>query len=140
MEGKATLKLRAPIKDNPQHLAFGNYHVIWCDYTFNKGITKGGKVRTEVVAGNIRVALPMLPDNEILSWVFDSYKKLNGEITIHDAYEESLGKIYFEEGRCVGFRMHYEPSEDQTMNVVLLITINAQHIIIGESEYRNRNK
>lgn len=138
MDGKATLKLRKPQKDNLQHLYFGNYDVIHCDYSFNKGITKGGKVRTDVVAGNIRVALPMLPDNDLLSWVFDSYKKLNGEITMHDANEESLGKIYFEEGRCVGFRMHYEPSEDQTRNVILLFTINAQRIILGESEYKNR--
>lgn len=138
MNGKATLKLRKPLKDNPQHLAFGNYEVIHCDYSFNKGITKTGKVRTDVVAGNIRVALPMLPDNDILSWAFDSYKKLNGEITMHDSHEESLGKIYFEEGRCVGFRMHYEPSEDQKKNVTLLVTINAQRIIIGQSEYNNR--
>lgn len=138
MDGKATLKLCKPLKDNPQHIYSGNYDVIHCDYSFNKGITKGGKVRTDVVAGNIRVALPILPDNDILSWVFDSYKKINGEITLQDTHEESLGKIYFEEGRCVGFRMHYEPSEDQSRNVILLMTINAQRIVIGQSEYKNR--
>ena len=136
MDGKATLRLRRPQKDNAQNLYFENYDVIHCDYSFNKGITRQGEVRTDVVAGNIRVALPMLPGEELLSWVFDSYKKLNGEIAMQDA-EESLAKIYFEEGRCVGFRMHYEPV-GKGQCVVLLITINAQRIILGESEYQNK--
>lgn len=137
MNGKATLKISKPQKNNIQNLYFENYDVIHCDYSFNKGITKSGQVRTDVLGGNIRVALPMLPTNELLAWVFDSYKNYNGEITLHDAHEESLGKIYFEQGRCISFRMHYEPS-GKAPNIVLLLTINAQHIIIDESEYKNR--
>ncbi len=95
-------------------------------------------MRTEVLAGNIRVALPVLPTDELMAWVFDSGKKYNGEITIDDAYEESQEKIYFEEGRCVGFRMHYEPSE-AGRDVILLLAINAQRMVIGNAEYRNRN-
>jgi hypothetical protein len=137
MDGKAYLKLRKPSKDNTQNLYFHNYDVIHCEYSFDKGITKEGQVRTEVLAGNIRVALPMLPTDELMAWVFDKSKKYNGEVTINDAYEESLEKIYFEEGRCVGFRMHYEPG-DNGQNVVLLLTINAQRMVIGEVEYKNR--
>lgn len=138
MDGKATLRLRKPHKDNTQNLYFENYEILHCDYSFHKGITKEGEVRTDVLGGNIRVALPMLPTPELLSWVFDAYKKYNGEITFNDGYEESMGRIYFEQGRCVSFRFHYEPSEDASRNVTLLITINAQRIIIGEMEYKNR--
>ncbi|NDV69992.1 type VI secretion system tube protein TssD [Dysgonomonas sp. 25] len=138
MDGKATLRLRKPSKDNTQNLYFENYDVLHCDYSFNKGITKEGEVRTDVLGGNIRVALPMLPTPELLSWVFDGYRKCNGEIAIHDGYEESMGKIYFEEARCISFRMHYEPSEDANRNVTLLLTINAQRIIVGQMEYKNR--
>ncbi|MDH6311110.1 hypothetical protein M2451_003976 [Dysgonomonas sp. PFB1-18] len=137
MDGKATLKLRKPSKDNTQNLYLHNYDVIHCEYSFDKGITKEGQVRTEVLAGNIRVALPMLPTDELMAWVFDKSKKYNGEISINDAYEESLEKIYFEEGRCVGFRMHYEPA-GSGQDVVLLLTINAQRMIIGDVEYKNR--
>ena len=137
MDGKATLKLRRPGKDNVQNLYFYNYDVIHCEYSFDKGITREGRVRTEVLAGNIRVALPVLPTDELMAWVFDAGKKYNGEITINDAYEESLEKIYFEQGRCVGFRMHYEPS-GTGQNVILLLTINAQRMIIGDVEYVNR--
>lgn len=137
MDGKGIFKLRKPSEDNIQNLYFENYDLMHCEYSFDKGITKEGKVRTEVLAGNIRVALSMLPTAELLSWAFDRSKKYNGEITIHDAHEESLDKIYFEEGRLVGFRMHYEPNEDKE-NVILLLSINAQRMIVGDVEYINR--
>ena len=73
-----------------------------------------------------------------MSWALDASKKYNGEITINDAYQESLEKIYFEEGRPVGFRLHYEPGE--FTNIMLILTINAQRMIIGESEYTNTNR
>lgn len=137
MDGKGIFKLRKPSEDNVQNLYFENYDLMHCEYSFDKGITKEGKVRTEVLAGNIRVALPMFPTTELLSWAFDRSKKYNGEITIHDAHEESVDKIYFEEGRLVGFRMHYEPNEDKE-NVILLLSINAQRMIVGDVEYINR--
>lgn len=138
MDGRATLRLRKPGKDNTQNLYFYNYDVLHCEYSLDKGITRQGQVRTEVMGGNIRVALPVLPTDELMAWVFDAGKRYNGEITIDDAYEESLEKIYFEEGRCVGFRMHYEPA-GEGQDVILLLTINAQRMIIGNMEYRNRN-
>lgn len=138
MEGKATLKLRSPQSDNVQHLYHENYDVIHCEYTLHKEKNSKGEVNSDVKAGNILVALPMLPNDSIMSWVFDSSKKYNGEITIHDAFEESLEKIYFEEGRPVGFRLHYEPSENG--HVVLLLTINARRLVIGNSEFINKKK
>lgn len=137
MDGKGIFKLRKPSKDNIQNLYFENYDLLHCEYSFDKGITKEGKVRTEVLAGNIRLALPMLPTAELLSWAFDRSKKYNGEIMIHDAHEESVDKIYFEQGRLVGFRMHYEPNSDKE-NVILLLSINAQRMIVGDVEYVNR--
>lgn len=138
MDGKATLKLRRPQTDNTQHLYHESYDVMHCEYTLSKSTTRFGEVNSDVMAGNILVALPILPNDNIMSWVFDTSKKYNGEITIHDAFQESLEKIYFEEGRPVGFRFHYEP--DTTTHIVLLLSINAQRIIIGDSEYKNSYK
>lgn len=136
MDGKATLRLRKPLKDNTQHLYHENYDVLYCHYAFDKGITNGGDVRTSARIGDIRVALPMLPSGELLSWVFDKTKKYNGEITTHDAFEESSDKIYFEEARCVGFRLHYRPT-DNGSSVIVLLTINAQRVIVNDVEYNN---
>jgi hypothetical protein len=138
MEGKATLKLRKPRKDNIQNLYYENYDVLHCEYSLNKTTDRDGKVDSDVMGGSILVALPMLPNDDIMSWVFDASKKYNGEVTINDAFSESLEKIYFEEGRPVSFRFHYEPGE--STHVMLLLTINAQRMIIGESEYINRHK
>lgn len=138
MEGKATLKLRKPKTDNIQNLYHENYDVLYCEYSLKKYTDKRGKVRGNVCAGNILVALPMLPNDNIMAWVFDVSRKYNGEITINEAYSESLDKIYFEEARPVNFRLHYEPGD--SANLVLFLTINAQRIIIGETEYTNRWK
>lgn len=138
MDGQATLKLRRPQADNIQNLYHENYALIHCEYVLSKSTTKEGEVNGDVTAGNILVALPILPNDNIMLWVFDTTKKYNGEITIHDAFSESLEKIYFEEGRPVSFRFHYEPGD--TTNVVLLLSINAQRIIIGESEYKNSHR
>ena len=136
MDGKATLKLRKPEKENIQNLYFENYEVLYYDYSFHKGINRSGEVQTDTLAGNIRIALPVLPSEGLLSWAFDSTRKWNGEISIDDREEESLESLYFEEGRCVGFRLHYEPASTEN-SVVLLLTINAQRMVIGNVEYKN---
>jgi hypothetical protein len=134
--GKATLKLRKPKSDNIQNLHFENYDVLFCEYSFSKATTGSGEVRGEALSGNIRVVLPMFPTNDLLGWVFDKMKKLNGEVTIHDAHEESLEKISFEDASCVGFRLHYEPAGNN-MNVMSILTINAPRMIVGDVEYKN---
>jgi hypothetical protein len=136
MNGQATLKLRKPIEDNIQNLYHENYDVLHCEYSLSKTTDRAGRANSDVMSGNITVALPMLPNDNIMSWVFDPSKLYNGEVTINDAHSESLEKIYFEEARPVGFRFHYEPGD--VTNVIIMLTINAQRMIIGDSEYTNR--
>ena len=135
MDGRATLSLRSPQKDNTQHLYHEYYDVLHCNYSLSKSTSENGQVTSDIRSGNITVALPMLPNEDILKWLFDTQRKYNGEITINNGEDESLEKIYFEEGRPTSFRFHYEPSE--TTNVLLILTINAQRLIIGDAEYTN---
>lgn len=138
MDGKAILKLRSPKTDNVQSLYHESYDLIHCEYSLKKDMGKEGQVNGDVFAGNIIIALPMLPNDRIMAWVLDVSKKYNGEISINDAFSESLEKIYFEDARPVGFRLHYEPGD--TTNIVLLLTIYAGRMIIGESEYINKTR
>jgi hypothetical protein len=138
MDGKAILKLRSPKTDNIQNLYHESYELAHCEYSLKKSTGREGQVDGDVTAGDIVVALPMLPNDNIMSWVLDTAKKYNGEITINDAFSESLERIYFEEGRPVGFRLHYEPGD--TTNIMLVLTLNVQKIVIGGSEYTNRNR
>jgi hypothetical protein len=135
MEYKATLKLRKPMTDNIHGLHFQNYDLIHSEYSFHKKVNRNGEVLSDVMGGNIKVVLPVLPTDELLSWVFDHGKKFNGEIVINDANEEVIEKVYFEEARCVEFRLHYEPND--ISNIVLLMTINVQRMKVGTIEYQN---
>lgn len=139
MEGKALLKLRRTKTGNIQNLHIENYEVLHCEYTLNKDTTTAGEVNSGVRAGNIVVALPILPNDNIMAWVFDGARKYDGEITIHDAFQETLEKITFEEGRPVEFRFHYEPGS--ITHTVVLLSISAQRITVGGGwEYVNSFK
>lgn len=135
MDYKATLKLHKPMTENVMGLHFQNYDLIHSEYSFHKKVNRNGEVLSDAASGDIRVALPLIPNDELLAWVFDHGKKYNGEIVIYDTNEEVREKVYFEEARCVEFRLHYEPSE--THNIILLMTINVQRMSIGTIEYKN---
>lgn len=111
MDGRVILKLCKPSKDNTQHLLFENCEVMYYSYSLHKGISRAGEVRGDTQAGNIRIALPGLPADELLGWVFDSTEKRNGEIGMDDMTEESLENM--------------------------LLTVNVQRMIIGNVEYKN---
>ena len=137
MNGQATLKLHKATEDTAmQSLYRENYDVMHCEYSLNKTTDKTGRVNSDLVGGSIIVALPMLPNDSIMAWVFDPSKLYSGEVTINDGHSESLEKIYFEDARPVGFRFHYEPGD--STNVIILLTINAQRMVVGELEYQNK--
>ncbi len=133
MDGKATLRLRSPKKDNIQNLHHENYDVSFYEYSFHKDVNTKGEVEIEVQGGKIIVALPILPTDNLMKWVLDSSLKYNGEITINDGYTESLDRISFEDARPVKFRFHYEPGEET--HLMVLLTINARRIVTGGSEF-----
>lgn len=136
MDGRVILTLRNPSKDNPQYFCFENCEVLSYSYSLYKAVNRAGEVQGDTQAGNIRIALPSLPSDKLLSWVFDSAKRWNGEISMDDMEEKSFEKVCFEEGRCVGFRLHYEPAGVEN-SVITLLTINVQRMIIGNVEYKN---
>ncbi len=90
MNGKATLRLRSPKKDNIQNLHHENYDVSFYEYSFNRDVKSNGNVDIDILGGRIVVALPILPNDNLMKWVLDASLKYNGEITINDGYTESL--------------------------------------------------
>ncbi|MEN9918239.1 MAG: hypothetical protein RL662_675 [Bacteroidota bacterium] len=135
MEYKATLRLNRPMTNNVMGLHVQNYDLLHSEYSFHKDTNKNGEVLSDVVGGTIRVVLPIFPTDELLAWVFDHGKKINGEIVIDDRHGEVIEKIYFEEARCVAFKLHYEPIERH--NIVLQMTINVQRMKLGTIAYEN---
>lgn len=135
MNGKAILKLRNPKSDHMRNFHHHCYELTHCEYALKKETDKLGRVCGGISSGNILMALPVLPDDNLMNWLLDVNKKYNGEITVNDAFSESLEKIYFEEGRPVNFRFHYEPGSK--INVMLLLTIHVRRLIIGDAEYKD---
>lgn len=135
MDSIATLRLRKPQNDNIMGLHLESYDLIHCEYSFYKQTDRNGQAISSVMGGNIEVALPILPTDDLMAWVFGYHKYYNGEVTINDAKKELIDKIYFEEARCVNFRLHYEPGNN--LNVIVYMTINSQQITLGEAIYQN---
>lgn len=137
MQTIARLKIRKPVQDNVQHLYLHSIDLVHAEYSFYKQVDDRGEVRSEVLSGNIRCVTEVLPTDFLINWMFDTQKKYNGEIVFLDEFQESIDKLYFDQGRCVDLKLHYEPGAGST-NVLLIITINAQRMMVGDVEYLNR--
>lgn len=137
MQTKAQLKIQKPQQNNVQHLFIQHLDLTHAEYSFHKEVDERGEVRSEVLSGNIKCVSEVLPNEFLLNWMLDTQKKYNGELVFLDEDQESIDKLYFEQGRCVELKLHYEPGAGAS-NVLVILTINAQKMDIGTVEYLNR--
>lgn len=138
VEYEAYLKLKIPQKDNIMGLSWERYRVIDCHYEFYKKTNRAGEVASGVKGGEINLTISDLPTDELMAWVFDHFKKYNGEVTIIDTDGTTLEQIYFENARCVGFKMCYEGLERPHNKTYLKLSV--EHIKIGDVLFDNVNK
>ena len=138
VEYKAYLKLKIPQKDNIMGLSWEHYHVIECDYEFYKKTNRSGEVASGLKGGEINLTVSDPPTDELMAWVFDHFKKYNGEITIMDTDETTLEQIYFENARCVDFKMRYEALERPHTKTYMKLSV--ENMKIGDVLFDNVNK
>ncbi len=138
VEYKAYLKLKIPQKDNILGLSWEQYKVMDCDYEFYKKTNRVGEVASGVKGGEINLTISDMPTDELMAWVFDHFKKYNGEITIMDTDGETLEQIYFENARCVDFKMCYEGLERPHTKTYLKLSVG--NMTIGDVLFDNMNK
>lgn len=138
VEYKAYLKLKIPQRDNIMGLSWEQYKVVDCDYEFYKKTNKVGEVASGLKGGEINITISDMPTDELMTWVFDHFKKYNGEITIMDTDETTLEQIYFENARCVDFKMKYEGVERPHIKTVLKLSV--ENIKLGDVLFDNINK
>lgn len=138
VEYKASLKLKIPRQDNIMGLSWESYEVINCNYTFNKKTNHEGEVCSSLRGGLINLELSDLPTDNLMGWVFDHAKRYNGEITIFDTDQETIEQIYFEDARCIDFRLCYKADKKpHTSTNIILATSKLQ---IGDVHYENLNR
>lgn len=138
VEYKAYLKLRIPQNDNIMGLSWEQYRVIDCNYEFYKKTNRVGEVSSGVKGGVINLSIADMPTRELMAWVFDHFKKYNGEITIMDTDETTLEQLYFENARCVDFKMRYEGLERPHTKTYLKLSV--ENMRIGDVLFDNVNR
>lgn len=138
VEYKASLKLNIPKDQNILGLSEETFSVTQCDYVLKRGTNREGEVSTGVKGGTITVTISDFPTDSVMSWVFDHMRKYNGEITIQDTEFETLEQIYFENARCVDFRMQYKTLKEPY--TLTSLTIVASKIQIGNAHFENIGK
>ena len=138
VEYKAYLKLNIPQKDNIMGLSMGRYNVVDCDYEFYKKTNRVGEVSSGLKGGEINLTISDMPTDELMAWMFDHFKKHNGEVTIMDTDETTLEQIYFENARCVDFKMKYEGVERPHIKTFLKLSV--ENIKIGDVVFDSMNQ
>ncbi|GAF05247.1 type VI secretion system tube protein TssD [Saccharicrinis fermentans] len=132
---KTYLKLHKQSRSNMDGAFRDSFEVTYCEYELSKDLNKNGQAASVLKGGNIRLSIPLLPQEVLMHWLFDTQHIENGEITTHNVQSEVVEKIFFEEARLVEFRFHYE--SEGINNAATLITINAQRITLGDHEFKN---
>ncbi|WP_075603033.1 type VI secretion system tube protein TssD [Saccharicrinis aurantiacus] len=129
------LKLHKLEKNNENGGFRDVYELSYCSYELFKHTNQKGEASSVLNAGNIKIALPILPQDPLMKWLFNSNEIENGEISSYNLNSEVIEKISFNQARIVGFRFHYESMGLQ--NATCVLTINAQQITLGDNEYKN---
>ena len=138
VEYKSYLKLKIPRKFNFLGLSWEKYRVVECDYEFFKKTNMVGEVSSGIKGGEMNITISDAPTDELMAWVFDHFKKYNGEVTIMDLDGTTLEKVYFENARCVDFKMRYDGIERPHTKTSLKLLV--ENMRIGDVVFENMNR
>ncbi len=115
-----------------------SYELSNCEFSFQQGIDAKGEATTEVYGGTIRVKLPGLPNEEILTWAMKYYTSnhKSGMIEIEDDPSASKTRLMFENAACVSMNLTYERLGDSYTSTDLVI--QAEKLSLdGKGEFTN---
>ncbi len=135
---KIYLKLKIPQTDNVMGLSWEKYELADCDYCFHKGMNRNGEVTTGLKGGLFTASIFGTPSPEILAWMFDHFKRFNGEITVMDTSEETIEQVYFEGARLTGLALHYKADSDPV--TVTKLTMVVESLQIDNAYFENLNQ
>lgn len=133
---KTFLKLHKQQTNKAMGFFRDRYEVLNFDYQFYKPSNKLGVPDAPTMAGSINISIKDLPTQELCHWILNKNKFENGELSTLNMQEQVLDKMYFEKGRLIGFKILYDRYQ-QVDNMSVQLTIIAQKILLGETEYNN---
>ncbi|NDV78486.1 type VI secretion system tube protein TssD [Dysgonomonas sp. 511] len=123
------------------HLRFKGkkYIVEEFDLEFGQDINFKNKPDSQTQGGRITVTISDIPDENINSWMMDTYKKEDGEFRflMNDGMirEGAQLHIQFKDAYCTNYQKIMNP---QGAGVLTTLVISPRHLRIGNEEYENK--
>ncbi len=132
MEKQSYIKLWKSNRDKSIESEADIYDVMRYDYAFEKSATPNGQVTDDTKGGVIQIETPVYPSDNVLAWVFDSIKRMDGEVMLCDG-EMNMEHLVFEEARCIDFHFTYD--EEQEESLMTHLTIHAMLLKVADSSF-----
>ncbi|MDR1501098.1 MAG: hypothetical protein LBT43_01410 [Prevotella sp.] len=111
------------------------------DLEFKQDVSLKGKPNSPVYGGQLIITISDAPDDNINSWVMDSFKKEDGEFRffMNDGMirEGALLQIQFKDAYCVAYQKMMNP---QGAGVLTTLVISPHYLRVGNEEFENKWK
>lgn len=118
--------------DNPKKM----YSILNCNYSFLQKTDDKGRPSSSANGGNVYIQITTPPDDFLLKWMVDSYKRRAGFINFFKIDQEStFQKIAFIGAYCVEYHTNF--SSEGSSSMVTSIVLSAQKLQINGVDHNN---
>lgn len=128
------IKLRSSSRDQSQETKADVYNLEQYSYQFEKASSRSGEITGDTQNEGIKIALSGYPSENLLGWMLNPYKRMDGEIVL---CEEKAGTIHehirFENARCT--YCHFSYREEKEECILTELTIQAQRTSVSDSSH-----
>ncbi|AMQ01865.1 hypothetical protein AY601_5052 [Pedobacter cryoconitis] len=125
---KAVLKFA----DNPVK----GYDILQCNYSFRQQTDDKGRPSSPALGGNVFIQITTPPDDFLLKWMVDSYKRRTGLVTFMKLDEESaFQRVAFEDAYCVEYHTNFNAVGSSSM--VTSIVLSAKRLKVNGIDHNN---
>ncbi|WP_455593526.1 type VI secretion system tube protein TssD [Bacteroides sp.] len=111
----------------PQAQYRGKYLLKHMDYELSRSVGRKGEIVSDVCGGEIRVVIDGFADSTLFGWLFDTFRKEDGEIVVLDEHEKTVSKLHFAVATARQFRLNYDSRVKE--GLVTIFIIEAKEIV-----------
>lgn len=121
----------------PQAKFRGRYELRHVAYELWRETNHKGDVASELQSSEIHLVIKGFADTLVFAWLFDPYRKEDGEIVSMNSREQVIEKLKFEGAAITDYRMHYDSRVKE--GLVTLLTIKVKRVSTDNDLY-NQSK
>lgn len=118
--------------DNP----IKGYSVLQCNYSLHQKTDDKGRPSSPALGGNIYIQITTPPDDFLLKWMVDSYKRRSGYINFYKIDEEAtFQKVTFIDAYCIEYHTNFNAEGSSSM--VTSIILSAKSLRVNSVDHNN---